>query len=221
MAGKLKVGVLVSGSGTNLQALMDACDRNETGGALIAAVVSDNPGAYALARAGNHSIPCFVIRRKDYQSKEDFDRAMVAFLKERGVELVCLAGFMRIVTKVFIEAFPRGVLNIHPSLLPQFPGLHAQKQAIEHGVKISGCTVHFVDEKVDHGPIVIQAAVPVLDGDTEESLRDRILAYEHKIYPLAVRLVAEGRARISGRSVLTDGGAGDHGRAVVSPPLEI
>ncbi len=196
----LKIGVLVSGGGTNLQSIIDAIESKRLN-AVIKTVISDNPGALALERAKKHGIPHEVVLKKDFPSREEFDRFLSERLNGHGVELVILAGFMRIISKVMLEAFPMRIMNIHPSLLPSFPGLDVQKKALDFGVKFSGCTVHFVDEGLDNGPIIIQAAVPVNDADTVEDLKKRILAEEHRIYPQAIQLFAEGRLEINGRRV--------------------
>ncbi|MDI6871563.1 MAG: phosphoribosylglycinamide formyltransferase [Bacillota bacterium] len=195
-----RLGILVSGRGSNMEAILQAAALGRLGATPVL-VVSDNPQAPALAKAAQRGVAIAVVRRRDYASASEFERALVAELKGAGVDLVALAGFMRVLGREFLAAFPGRVLNIHPSLLPSFPGLHAQRQALEYGVRVSGCTVHFVDEQVDHGPIVLQAAVPVLPADTEETLSARILAEEHRIYPEAIRLVAEGRVRVEGRRV--------------------
>lgn len=197
----MNVGVLVSGSGTNLQAILDAGARGQLGGARVVVVVSNVAGARALERAKAAGVATEVLPHKQFGSREEFDRALVATLRRHGVELVALAGFMRIVTATLLDAFPARVLNIHPSLLPAFPGVHAQKQALDHGVRWTGCTVHFVDGGCDTGPIVMQAPVPVLAGDDEATLAARILVEEHKLYPAAIRAVAEGRVTIDGRRV--------------------
>ncbi len=203
---KIKVGVLVSGRGSNLQAIID----NIGNGALsaeIAVVISDQHDAYALERARKHNVSGIHVSARDYKGKRDeYDALLVKELQKHGVELVVLAGFMRIITPTLLKAFPQRVLNIHPALLPSFPGLHVQKAALEHGVKFSGCTVHFVDEGMDTGPIIIQAVVPILDNDTEDSLSGRILQQEHTIYSRAIQLYAEGRLRIEGRRVMVTGG---------------
>jgi phosphoribosylglycinamide formyltransferase-1 len=203
---KIKIAVLVSGRGSNLQAIIDNIEK----GALsveLAVVISDQPDAYALERAKKHSIPAVHVSAKGLKGKRnEYDALLVKELQKRSVDLVCLAGFMRIISPVLIKAFPNRILNIHPSLLPSFPGLHVQQKALDHGVKFSGCTVHFVDEDMDTGPIIIQAVVPILDSDTEDSLSERILKQEHKIYSRAIQLFAEGRLKIEGRRVLlTDG----------------
>jgi len=192
---KVKIAVLVSGRGSNLQAIIDNIEKGALS-AELAVVISDQADAYALERARKHHIPAVQVSGKGYKGKrEEYDALLVQELRTRGVELVCLAGFMRIITPVLIKAFPNRILNIHPALLPAFPGLHVQKAALEHGVKFSGCTVHFVDEGMDTGPIIIQAVVPILDNDTEDSLSARILEQEHKIYSQAIQLYAEGRLK--------------------------
>jgi phosphoribosylglycinamide formyltransferase-1 len=199
----LRIGVLASGRGTNLQAIIDAIEAGRLD-ARIAVVVSDKADAPALDRARKHGAKALFVNPRDFSDRESFDRGVAAVLAEHKVELVCLAGFMRILTPAFLAAFPDRVMNIHPALLPSFPGLHAQRRALEHGVKVSGATVHFVDEGVDSGPIILQVAVPVRDDDTEESLSERILAEEHKIYPKAIQLFAEGRLQIEGRRVVIE-----------------
>lgn len=197
----MNVGVLVSGSGTNLQAILDAGRRGELGGARVVVVVSNVPGVRALERAAAAGVPAEVLPHKQFASRQAFDEALIALLRRHGVELVALAGFMRIVTPAFLQAFPQRVLNIHPSLLPAFPGVHAQQQALDYGARVTGCTVHLVDEGCDTGPILLQAAVPVLDGDDVAALTARILVEEHKLYPAALRAVAEGRVSVDGRRV--------------------
>jgi phosphoribosylglycinamide formyltransferase 1 len=194
---RAKLGVLVSGGGSNLQALLDACARSDFP-AEVACVLSNVPTAFALERARQAGVPAVVVDHKAFASKADFERALLDALRAHGVEWVCLAGFMRLVSADFLAAFPGRVLNIHPALLPAFPGLHAQRQALERGVKIAGCTVHFVDAGMDTGPIIAQAAVPVLPDDDEKSLSARILAEEHRLYPLAVRLAVTGRVKVEG-----------------------
>jgi phosphoribosylglycinamide formyltransferase 1 len=196
----LAVGVLASGRGSNLQALLEAC---ATPGfpARIAVVISDREHAPALEHARAAGVEALWINPKDFPDRERFDLALVHELEARKVGLVCQAGFMRILSPAYVRAFRGRALNIHPSLLPAFPGLHPHRQALEHGVKVSGATVHFVEEGVDSGPIVLQAAVPVEPGDTETTLSARILAEEHRLYPAAVRLFAEGRLEIVGRRV--------------------
>ena len=197
----MKTGVLASGSGTNLQALIDAWKAGAMAPADLVVVGANIPGCLALERAQKAGIETFVLSHKSFATREDFDRALVAELRGRDVELVVLAGFMRVLTGTFLDAFPLRVINIHPALLPAFPGLHAQKQAIDYGVKVAGCTVHFVDKGTDTGPIIAQAAVPVLPGDDEDSLGKRILGEEHRLLPAVVRAVASGQISVEGRRV--------------------
>lgn len=197
-----KIGVLISGRGSNLQALIDAQQRGELGGE-IAVVVSNVDGAAGLERARKAGIAT-VVRDHRGRRREEYDGEVVEVLREYGVELVCLAGFMRLLSPVLVRAFPRRILNIHPALLPAFPGLDAQRQALDHGVKVSGATVHLVDEGLDSGAIVAQEAVPVQPGDTVESLAARILEAEHRLYPDAVRLLLGGRCRVEGRRVIVE-----------------
>jgi len=199
----LAVGVLASGRGSNLQAILDACARPAFP-ARVVVVISDRERSLALERARTAGVEALWMNPKDFTDRETFDLALVRELQARQVGLVCQAGYMRILSPVYIRAFAGRSLNIHPSLLPAFPGLHAQRQALEHGVKVAGATVHFADEGVDSGPIVLQAAVPVAPDDTEETLSARILAEEHRIYPEAIRLFAEGRLRIVGRKVIVN-----------------
>ena len=184
------LGVLISGRGSNLQAIIDAVRQSELPGR-VGMVVSNVATAAGLALAREAGIPTAVIDHKDFSSREEFDQAVIEELKKHEVDVVCLAGFMRLLSPHFVRAFPGRILNIHPSLLPSFPGLDAQRQALEHGVKVSGCTVHIVDEKLDHGPIVLQTAVPVRDDDTEETLSARILKEEHRLYPRAIGLLLD------------------------------
>lgn len=197
---KMRLGVLVSGAGTNLEAIIAASESGRMPAA-VAIVISDNREAQGLDRARRHGIAAEAIEREDHPSREAFEEAIVHSLKKHRVELVCLAGFMRIVGKTILSPFSERIINIHPALLPAFPGLDAQRQAFEWGVKLAGCTVHFVDEKPDHGPIIIQSAVEVRDDDTLEALKARLLEEEHRIYPEAIALIAQGRARIEGRRV--------------------
>lgn len=199
-AKSLPLGVLASGSGTNLQSIIDAIEAKRVP-AEIRVILCNRPGARSIERGRAHGVPVELLDHKTFAKREEFDARLVEILRERGVELVCLAGFDRLISPIFVRAFPGRILNIHPALLPSFKGLHGQRQALEYGVKLAGATVHFVDEETDHGPIVIQAAVPVLDGDDEEALGKRILAEEHRIYPEAIRLFAEGRLQIEGRKV--------------------
>ena len=201
----MKTGVLASGGGTNLQSLIDNWQKGTLAPAELAVVGVNVAGAQALERAAKAGIPTFVLSHKSFASREDFDRALVAELRGRGIELVVLAGFMRVLTPAFLDAFPNRVINIHPALLPAFPGTHGQKQALDNGVKLSGCTVHFVDAGTDTGPIIAQTAVPVLPDDDEDSLRTRILAEEHRILPAVVSAVAAGRVTVEGRRVRVAG----------------
>ena len=196
----VNIGVLASGRGTNLQAIIEAVEEGRIEGE-ISIVVSDNPDAYALKRAKQHNIETQYIDFRSFKNREDYDKKVVECLKEKKIDLVVLAGYMRILTPYFINAYKNKIINIHPALLPSFPGLHAQRQAVEYGVKVSGCTVHFVDEGVDSGPIILQQAVVVKDDDSEESLAERILREEHRIYPQAIQLFSQGRLIIKGRKV--------------------
>jgi len=182
-------------------------------------LITDNPSAYAIERAKKHDIEHLFISPKEYSSRDNFYRKIAEELKKRNVGLVVLAGFMRIVGKPLIDAYPNRIMNIHPALLPSFPGLHGQKQAVDYGVRISGCTVHFVDEEMDTGPIIMQAAVPVYHNDTEDTLSERILKLEHKIYPEAIRLFSEGRLEVQGRVVKIKDSLPLES-SLVNPPLE-
>jgi len=197
-----KLGILLSGRGSNFEAIAD----NVAGGRIpaeIAIVLSNKPNARGLQRAKERGIPADYIPSRGLE-REEYDRLTVARLQQAQVDVVCLAGYMRLLSAYFVEQFPNRILNIHPSLLPSFPGLEAQKQALEHGVKFSGCTVHLVDERLDAGPILVQAMVPVLDDDTEDSLSERILREEHRIYTDAINLVLSGKFRIEGRRVIRE-----------------
>ena len=215
----LRVAVLASGRGSNLQAVIDAIEAG-TVQAKIVAVISNKKDAPALERAHRQGLSSFFVDPKPYagtpDSREAYDRALLDMLQRHDVELVLLAGYMKIVTRVLVETFVNRMMNIHPSLLPSFPGLDVQKKAIERGCKLAGCTVHFVTEGVDEGPIILQAAVPILDDDTSDTLAARILKQEHKIYPRAVQLFAEGRLRVEGRRVFIVDGKPE-GEAVISP----
>lgn len=199
----LNLGLIASGSGSNLQAILDAVKEGRLN-ARAALVLSDKPNAYALERARESGVPTAVVTPIAGEPREIHDSRVVEALKRHGVDTVALAGYMLLVTPVLLRAFPGRVLNIHPALLPAFPGLHVQRAAIEHGAKFSGCTVHFVDEGMDTGPIIIQAVVPVRDDDTEKTLSARILREEHRIYPQALQYLAEGRLTVAGRRVLLD-----------------
>lgn len=205
----LKLGVLASGRGTNLQAIIDACEAPNFP-AQVAVVISDNEDAMALDRARKHGIPAVYIAPGKYRTwmEPEIEQKMVDTLVAHGVDLVCLAGYMRVVHETLLQAFPQRIINIHPALLPSFAGLEGQRQALEYGCKVAGCTVHFVDSDVDAGPIICQAAVPVMEEDDVESLSHRILEQEHKIYPHAIRLIAEGKVTIQGRRVHIEGDRG-------------
>lgn len=196
----LRLGVLASGGGTNLQAILDAC-REHRIPAEVAVVLCNVPGAAALARAEKAGVPAELVDHKQFPDRPAFDAALQERLRAHRVELVCLAGFMRLLSPAFVAAWRGRIVNIHPALLPAFPGMHAQRQALQAGVKITGCTVHFVDEGLDAGPIILQAAVPVLEGDTEKTLSARILEQEHRIYVEAIGLVAQNRLAVEGRRV--------------------
>ncbi|MFZ0643068.1 MAG: phosphoribosylglycinamide formyltransferase [Candidatus Acidiferrales bacterium] len=200
---KKRIGVLLSGRGSNFEALADSIAAGRIPHAEIAIVLSNREGAPGIEKARARGIPTQVIPSKGLE-REAYDKLVVAALREKNVDLVCLAGYMRLLSPHFVAAFPNRILNIHPSLLPAFPGLESQRQALEHGAKFSGCTVHFVDENLDAGPIILQACVSIEDQDTPETLAARILREEHRIYTEAVRIVLEGRYRIEGRRVLLD-----------------
>jgi len=220
MARQVPISVLISGGGTNLQAIIDAIEAKKLD-AKICVVLSNQADAYGLARAKQHGIATAVLDHKSFASREDYDQAVVDVLRARGVELVILAGFMRLLSPVFIKAYSNRIMNIHPSLLPSFPGLHVQKKALDHGVRFAGCTVHFVNEECDEGPIIIQAVVPVYPDDDEATLAARILKQEHRIYPRAIQLYAEGQLHVTGRKVLVDGLTRDESPVLVLPPLEV
>lgn len=198
---KLKLGVLASGRGSNLQAIIDNIEAGNLDSE-VAVVITDKHDAYALERAKKHQIPGFYINPKQYEAKSQYEKAMVDTLKEHHVELVVLAGYMRLVENVLLNNFPNRIMNIHPALLPAFPGAHGQRDALNYGARYSGCTVHFVDEGMDTGPIILQAVVPVMQDDDEDTLSARILKEEHKIYSQAIQLFAEGRLRVEGRKVI-------------------
>ena len=218
MRRKLRIGALASGGGTNLQAIIDRCQDNSIL-AEIVLIISNNPDAGALDRARQAGIPALCIDHRRYSVREDFDREVVKALQDAGADTIVLAGFMRIVTETLLKAFPQRVLNIHPALLPAFPGLHVQRKALEYGARFTGCTVHFVDVGVDTGPIIVQAVVPVLDDDTEQTLAARILVEEHRIYPHAIQLLAEDRLRVVGRRVVIDPPLSIPQASIINPPL--
>jgi phosphoribosylglycinamide formyltransferase-1 len=197
---KTRLGVLISGSGTNLQAIIDACEAGRIN-AEVVCVISNKASAFGLERAAKHAIPAIHLDHRNFAGRPEYDAELVRTLQSHAVDLLILAGFMRIVTPVLLDAFPNRVMNIHPALLPAFPGIDAQKQALEYGVKVSGCSVHFVDAGTDTGPVILQAVVPVLEDDTVDTLSQRIHVEEHKLYPEAVRLFCEGRLSVEGRRV--------------------
>jgi phosphoribosylglycinamide formyltransferase 1 len=224
----IRLGVLASGSGTNLQAILDACASRRIS-AEVAVVLSNVPGAGALERARGAGVATEVLPSKGVADREGYDLRLVEVLRGHRVDLVCLAGYMRIVTPAFLRAFgptpatrgcPR-VVNVHPGLLPSFPGLHAQRQCVEYGARFAGCTVHFVDEGTDTGPVIVQAVVPVVPGDTEEALAKRILEQEHRLYPQAIEWFAQGRLAVEGRRVTVDGARAPAPSPVTNPPVEI
>jgi len=198
---KKRIGVLLSGRGSNFEALADSIAAGRIPNAEIAIVISNRENAPGIEKARAREIPAQVIPSRGLE-REPYDKMVIAALEEKKVDLVCLAGYMRLLSPAFVAAYRGRILNIHPSLLPAFPGLESQRQAIEHGAKFSGCTVHFVDENLDAGPIILQAAVPIRDDDTPETLSERVLKEEHRIYTEAVRIVLEGRYRMEGRRVL-------------------
>ena len=201
---KKRIGVLISGRGSNMMSILDACDRGDINGEVVL-VLSNKKKAAGLEKAAQRGCETFFISHRNFDSREAFDRAVVAELEKRRVDLVCLAGFMRLLSAWFVRRFRNRIMNIHPALLPSFPGLEAQWQAVDWGVKVSGATVHFVDENLDHGPIILQRVVEVFDGDTGEILAERILRIEHQIYPEAVKLFCEDRLTVDGRKVLIAG----------------
>ena len=198
---KFKLAVLVSGRGSNLQAIIDSIEKNSLA-AEISLIMSNVSDAYALQRGKKHGLESIFLDPKSFSSRDDYEKQMIELLQTKSIDLVCLAGFMCILGKKFIEAFSGKIINIHPSLLPAFPGLNVQEKALQHGVRFSGCTVHFVNEEVDGGAIISQAVVPILDADDTQSLSDRILEQEHIIYPEAIRLIIEDRLELSGRRVV-------------------
>lgn len=219
MARRVVIGVLISGGGTNLQSIIEAIEAKKLD-AQIAVVLSNKADAYGLVRAKQHGIETEFVDHRKFFSREAFDQAVVDNLRARGVELVVLAGFMRLLSPSFVKAYSNRIMNIHPALLPAFPGLHVQQKALDHGVRFSGCTVHFVNEECDEGPIIIQAVVPVFADDTEASLAARILQQEHRIYPRAIQLFAEGRLKIDGRRVIVAGLTKDEQQPLIQPPLD-
>ena len=215
MSDILKIGVLASGRGSNFQSIID----NVKSGQIIAemtVLITDNPEAYAIERCRKHNIESLVLKPGDFSDRNAYYTHIAEELMKRKVDLVVLAGFMRVVGKALIDKYPNRIMNIHPALLPSFPGLHGQKQAVDYGVKIAGCTVHFVDEGVDTGPIIIQAAVPAYHDDSDDSLSERILRKEHEIFPFAIRLFAENKLKVNGRKVIINGNREEP--SMVNPP---
>jgi phosphoribosylglycinamide formyltransferase-1 len=215
---RLKVGVLISGRGSNLQALIDAC-ADPAFPAEIVLVLSNKSDAYGLERARQAGIPAAVISHRDYADKPGFEAAMDDALNAAGVELVCLAGFMRLLTSGFVERWHNRLINIHPSLLPSFKGLDTHVRVIEAGVRFTGCTVHFVRPAMDEGPIILQAVVPILEGDDDHTLADRVLIAEHRCYPGALKLIAEGRAKVEGERVAISGAPANAPEPLLNPPV--
>ena len=217
MSDILAIGILASGRGSNFQSIIDSIESGNLS-AMIAILITDKSDAYAIERASKHNIETLIIKPSDFSDKNEYYSHIAVELKKRNVGLVVLAGFMRVVGKALIDQFPDRVINIHPALLPSFPGLHGHKDAIDYGVRISGCTVHFADEGVDTGPIIMQAAVPAYHDDTEDTLSERILKQEHRIYPYAIKLFAEGKISIDGRKVTITADKEDS--AMVNPPIK-
>ena len=218
MKQKIRLAVLASGGGTNLQSIIDQTQSGELN-AEITLVISNNPGAGALKRAEEAGIKNLCINHRDFTERKSFDLKVVEALESAKPDLIVLAGFMRIISSVFLKAFPQRIINIHPSLLPAFPGLHVQRKALEYGARFSVCTVHFVDDGVDTGPIIIQAVVPVHTDDTEETLSARILEQEHKVYPQAIQWFADGRIKICDRKVIIESG-GHAANAIINPATD-
>ncbi len=207
--GSLRLGIVASGSGSNAEAIMEACSAGILKDlAEVVLLICNKRGAFCLERTKKFGVPGVLVESNGYKgTREDYDWLLIKNMKDRNVELVCLAGYMRLVSPFFLQQYTGRVMNIHPALLPSFPGMHAHRDALAYGVKVSGCTVHFVDENTDHGPIILQKAVPVYDDDTEETLGARVLKYEHKIFPQAIKWFAEGKLEIKDRIVQIKGGA--------------
>jgi len=216
MSDLLKIGVLASGRGSNFQSIVDNIESGLIK-AEIVVLITDNPEAYAIERCRKHNIESLILRPDDFPDRNSYYSGIADELVKRGVGLVVLAGFMRVVGKALIHKFPNKIMNIHPALLPSFPGLHGQKQAVDYGVKLAGCTVHFVDEGVDTGPVIIQAAVPAYHDDSDEALSERILKKEHEIFPYAIRLFVQGNINVEGRRVVVNAPRED--MSLVNPPL--
>ncbi len=218
MKKKVAIGVLVSGSGSNLQSIIDEIEAGNLD-AVINVVISNVPDAYALERARQHNIQTELIDHRNFETREDFDRKLIDVLNSYSIELVVMAGFMRVLTPLFINTFHYRIMNIHPALLPSFQGIHAQERAFEYGVKFSGCTVHFADDGVDTGPIIIQSVVPVYDDDTADTLQQRILKEEHRIFPQAIQFYAEGKLEIVDRKVRIRDNVRIDDKPIHNPPL--
>jgi len=219
MARKVPLGILISGNGSNLQAIIDAIEKKQLD-AEVRVVISNRADAYGLVRAQKHGVPTEMVDHRKFPSREAFDQHLIERFKVQQVELVVLAGFMRLLSADFVHAFSNRIMNIHPALLPAFPGLHVQRKAVEAGVRFSGCTVHFVNDECDQGPIIIQAIVPVFFDDSEESLSARILKEEHRIYPKAIQLYSEGRLHVVGQRVLVDGLEKNEDQVMIHPALK-
>ncbi len=213
------MGILISGNGSNLQAMIDAIEKKQLD-AEVRVVISNRADAYGLVRARKHGVPTEIVDHGKFPSREAFDQHLIERFKVQQVELVVLAGFMRLLSADFVHAFSNRIMNIHPALLPAFPGLHVQRKAVEAGVRFSGCTVHFVNEECDQGPIIIQAVVPVFPDDSEDSLSARILKEEHRIYPKAIQLYSEGRLHVVGQRVLVDGLEKKEEQVMIHPALK-
>jgi phosphoribosylglycinamide formyltransferase-1 len=214
------IAVFISGSGSNLQSIIDSIEQRRVD-AKIALVLSNEPDAYGLVRASKHGIPGAVVNHRDYPGRQEFETAILRVLEDNPVDLICLAGFMRLLTPGFLRRFPQRVINIHPALLPSFPGTHGQADAFDYGVRFTGCTIHFVDEGVDTGPIIMQAVVPLLPDDDVQALKARILAQEHRIYPQVIQFFAQGRVSVVGKKVVIARADILEGFARTNPPLEI
>jgi len=218
MKKKVAIGVLVSGSGSNLQSIIDQIEAGNLD-AVINVVISNVASAFALERAQKHNIPAILIDHRDFETREDFEQKLIDVLNSYSIELVVMAGFMRVLTPLFIKTFHHRIMNIHPALLPSFQGIHAQERAFAYGVKFSGCTVHFADDGVDTGPIIIQSVVPVFDDDTADTLQQRILREEHRILPQAIQFYAEGKLEIVDRKVRIRDHASIDDTPIHNPPL--
>jgi len=218
MKKKVAIGVLVSGSGSNLQSIIDQIEAGNLD-AVINVVISNVASAFALERAQKHNIPAILIDHRDFETREDFEQKLIDVLNSYSIELVVMAGFMRVLTPLFIKTFHHRIMNIHPALLPSFQGIHAQERAFAYGVKFSGCTVHFADDGVDTGPIIIQSVVPVFDDDTADTLQQRILREEHRIFPQAIQFYAEGKLEIVDRKVRIRDHASIDDTPIHNPPL--